>query len=220
MRDLTPDFLNRPTWRDRTEEVRRSEGKVCATGWLVFLGWLLQFSHLVQTFVSQVEERPLDAGRKRLARLLGADQQRDGEDTPSLRLRWLGLPGRFRNSPAGQNMTGLWLMATLLSLKLRICKKKTTGLVLGKNRIKHVFPAIHFYARHDVHRKELVYTSEVPLCTRECELQELFVLVCSLRPRPSFSVCLLSPHPVIRREMPRNAESHLNYTTALRLFST
>lgn len=150
--------------------------KFPATGWLVFVGWLLQFSHLVQTFVSQVEERPLDAGRKRLARLLGADQQRDGEDTASLRLRWLGLPGRFRNSPAGQNITGLWLTATMLTLKLRICKKKTkTGPVLGKNRIKHVFPAIHFYARHDVHRKELIYTSEVPLCIRECELQELFV---------------------------------------------
>lgn len=61
--------------------------------------------NLVQTFGSQVQQRPLDAGRKRLARLLGAEEQGDPEHPPSFRLRRLVLPGHFRDGPASDTTT-------------------------------------------------------------------------------------------------------------------
>lgn len=58
-------------------------------------------SHLVQTRCPQIDQRPEDAGRKRLACLLDADEQRNPKDPATFHLHRLVLTELFRNSPAG-----------------------------------------------------------------------------------------------------------------------
>lgn len=103
--DLDAGFVARLP--EQTHLVGHDTGNQLIIWEVIFFGRLLEFSHLVQTFISQVEERPLDAGGKRLACLLGVDQQRDAKDTASLYLHQLGLSGHFWDSPEGSKQDTL-----------------------------------------------------------------------------------------------------------------